>query len=184
MELFRLPKCRELRAALHPLIVEQYKTNYGGTVAEEEGSKRKRARGNAKSSGAGQTSREQLLKELDQQYINKTQLRAVRQMNLDKLIEEDFQHNNDPTIMNRLLTDGGEGNSAQRGMPIKRIADGAAENMSITTSTVPTAKLLTNGDGSSAQSGTDGVATSAAAFEDFELNQPLACYICRKPFTK
>ena len=103
-ELFRLPQCRELRAALHPLIVEQYKSKYSGSDSNNNSSssssngdghsnnsnnnsnsRRKRGRsgnssGNSSSSSSSAVGREQLLKELDQTYINRTQLRAIRQV--------------------------------------------------------------------------------------------------------
>ena len=85
--LFKLPMLKPLRAALHPLILEQMK-KYGIDATEtEKTSSNKRSRKRAKTSQNSNscTSGLEKLKEMEVQYINQTQLRALRLKQLESL---------------------------------------------------------------------------------------------------
>ena len=81
--LFKLPQLKSLRGALHPLIVEQMK-NYAGSGGKSDRNRggNKRRRGNngkaSKGGGAGGDESEDELDRLEREYINQTQLRAIR----------------------------------------------------------------------------------------------------------
>lgn len=88
--LFKLPALRKLRAALHPLIMEQMKTNYqatGNSFKEESEGKRGRKR---KKKDNDEIDREARATALETEYINQTQLRAVRMQQLENLNDEGF----------------------------------------------------------------------------------------------
>lgn len=121
-------------------------------------------------------------------------------MNLDRMIEEDFNNQATAAVMqNRLLTNGSSGSDS---ISVKRIADGAAEDMSLNHNTKmrPQGRLdegntllLKNGDIDNNGNGDATLLTKynsnsntdiATAFQDVELNKPLSCYICRKPYVK
>jgi hypothetical protein len=65
--LFKLPQFRSLRAALHPLIIEQMKTNYESTgkAMKEAAAGRKRKM---------ETDPDSKLANMEKEYINQTQV--------------------------------------------------------------------------------------------------------------
>jgi hypothetical protein len=88
--LFKLPALKKLRAALHPLIMEQMKSNYqatGNSFKEESEGKRGRKR---KKKDSDDIDREARASALETEYINQTQLRAVRMQQLESLNDEGF----------------------------------------------------------------------------------------------
>jgi NAD(P)-dependent dehydrogenase (short-subunit alcohol dehydrogenase family) len=95
LNLFKLPALKPLRAALHPLIEEQMK-NYDTTNKQQSNDKSNRNRGKKRKhdddDGALDLLREQRRKmeALEEEYINQTQLRALRTKQLDALNEQGF----------------------------------------------------------------------------------------------
>ena len=88
--LFKLPAFKKLRAALHPLIMEQLKSNYQSTGSafkdEAEGNRNRKRR----KKDADVVNREARATALETEYINQTQLRAVRMQQLELLNEDGF----------------------------------------------------------------------------------------------
>ena len=88
--LFKLPAFKKLRAALHPLIMEQLKSNYQSTGSafkdEAEGNRNRKRR----KRDADVVDREARATALETEYINQTQLRAVRMQQLELLNEDGF----------------------------------------------------------------------------------------------
>jgi hypothetical protein len=88
--LFKLPAFKKLRAALHPLIMEQLKSNYQSTGSafkdEAEGNRGRKRR----KRDADGVDREARATALETEYINQTQLRAVRMQQLELLNEDGF----------------------------------------------------------------------------------------------
>lgn len=88
--LFKLPAFKKLRAALHPLIMEQLKSNYQSTGSafkdEAEGNRGRKRR----KRDADVVDREARATALETEYINQTQLRAVRMQQLELLNEDGF----------------------------------------------------------------------------------------------
>ena len=88
--LFKLPAFKKLRAALHPLIMEQLKSNYqstGSAFKDEADGNRNRKR---RKRDADVVDREARATALETEYINQTQLRAVRMQQLELLNEDGF----------------------------------------------------------------------------------------------
>eukprot|EP00128_Syssomonas_multiformis_P016444 Colp12_sorted_trinity150504_noHs@22212 len=75
-KLFKLPPLKPLRAALHPLIEEQMK-NYD--AKDKTGRKRRRVE---------EDDEEKRIKQMEKEYINQSQLRALRLKRLEQLNEE------------------------------------------------------------------------------------------------
>ena len=88
--LFKLPAFKKLRAALHPLIMEQLKSNYqttGNAFKDDSEGKRGRKR---RKKDTDEIDRETRANALETEYINQTQLRAVRMQQLESLNEDGF----------------------------------------------------------------------------------------------
>lgn len=82
-ELFRLSMLKSLRQSLHPLINEHMKKYATSSVSvDKRHKKRRRKEMHAEADQAV------LLEELERKYINRTQLRAIRIHQLEKLNEE------------------------------------------------------------------------------------------------
>lgn len=88
--LFKLPAFKKLRAALHPLIMEQLKSNYqttGNAFKDDSEGKRGRKR---RKLDTDEIDRETRAAALETEYINQTQLRAVRMQQLESLNADGF----------------------------------------------------------------------------------------------
>ena len=88
--LFKLPAFKKLRAALHPLIMEQLKSNYqttGNAFKDDSEGKRGRKR---RKMDSDEIDRETRAAALETEYINQTQLRAVRMQQLESLNADGF----------------------------------------------------------------------------------------------
>lgn len=89
--LFKLPAFKKLRTALHPLIMEQLKSNYqttGNAFKDDSEGKRGRKR---RKKDSDEIDRETRANALETEYINQTQLRALRMQQLESLNEDGFE---------------------------------------------------------------------------------------------
>jgi hypothetical protein len=178
--LFKLPAFRKLRQALHPLIIEQMKANYESTgnafkeaigVMGGRGSKRRKMRG---AGGAGDDAREAKLAALEQEYINQTQLRAIRMQQLETLNQQQ-----DGVEVLRvpdgvaLLTD------ASAGGPLRITASSSSSSSSSSSTTVPMSEKL-----AAAAATFEADDPDVAAILNGELRNPISCYICHKPYRR
>jgi hypothetical protein len=77
INLFKLPNLKPLRAALHPLVIEQMK-KYGVTPPAQESAQ-------MKSKKRRRVARADRVKDLEVEYINQSQLRALRLKQLESL---------------------------------------------------------------------------------------------------
>lgn len=110
--LFKLPAFKKLRAALHPLIMEQLKSNYQTTGnAFKDDSEGKRGRKRRKMDG-DEIDRETRAAALETEYINQTQLRAVRMQQLESLNADGFDVPRVPDGV-ALITNGSSSSSSR-----------------------------------------------------------------------
>ena len=159
--LFKLPALKKLRAALHPLIMEQLKSNYQTTgKAFKENTEGKRGRKRRKTKTDDDADREARATALETEYINQTQLRAVRMQQLESLNDDGFD--------------------------VPRVPDGVA----LLTNGSTSSRLMLTAGGANAQpklldsSAITGSTTKRNA-DDVnmtELREPISCYICHKPY--
>ena len=159
--LFKLPALKKLRAALHPLIMEQLKSNYQTTgKAFKENTEGKRGRKRRKTKTDDDADREARATALETEYINQTQLRAVRMQQLESLNDDGFD--------------------------VPRVPDGVA----LLTNGSTSSRLMLTAGGANAQpklhdsSAITGSTTNRNA-DDVnmtELREPISCYICHKPY--
>ena len=159
--LFKLPALKKLRAALHPLIMEQLKSNYQATGnAFKDDAEGKRGRKRRKTKTNDEIDRETRAIALETEYINQTQLRAVRMQQLESLNDDGFDVPRVPDGV-ALLTNG---SSSGR---LMLTAGGAKAQLKLLDSSAIT--------GSTTNSNADDVNLT-------ELREPISCYICHKPY--
>ncbi len=172
--LFKLSQLRPLRQALAPLVQLQLQTGSYSTSDSGRTSKRKsdrqgdRGGNNRRTKTPRASSPTSRIKELEKEYINQTQLRAIRLAQLEKLNEQQDQVVTFDSV------------DSSMGQLVYRVPDGvgsSAVKNSIYNQVQP---LLT-----------DGVSSHVIAEQEedekrevIELQNPLSCYICRKPYRK
>ena len=176
--LFKLNNLRPLRQALNPLVLLQMET---GGYLNSEGTCNKRKfvdrSGSKKKSKTRSDSPDSRLKELEKEYINQTQLRAIRLAQLEKLNDEQC-----------------DGVDSSMGQLIYRVPDGVGTS-SVKTSIYRQPALLESGnfdvtDKTESNSSINALISSnsksaedaAASRKPVELQNPLSCYICHKPY--
>lgn len=158
--LFKLPALKKLRAALHPLIMEQLKSNYQSTGnAFKDDSEGKRGRKKRKIKDCDEIDRETRAVALETEYINQTQLRAVRMQQLESLNDDGFEVPRVPdgvALLNNGSTSGGLMLTAiGRHLQLQLLNNTASSNINNTEDENQT-----------------------------ELREPISCYICHKPYKK
>ena len=158
--LFKLPALKKLRAALHPLIMEQLKSNYQATGnAFKYDSEGKIGMKRTKKDN-DENDRETRAAALETEYINQTQLRAVRMQQLESLNEDGFDIPRVPDGV-ALLTNGANGSGRLM------LTAGSCQQLQ-----------LQDGD----------VIIPSSSFgggeDETELRDPISCYICHKPYKK
>lgn len=159
IDMMKLPRLRSLRTALHPLIQEKM-SKYAESLPQSKKGRKRRRNQEARtlsdedgvdSIGRDARDKEAKLEQMDREYINKTQLRAARLIELENLNE-------------------------MQNVAVPRIPDGAAVATSI--ASLP---MITNSSSTTASESKD--PTIDKTFIGI-LNNPLSCYICRKPYDK
>lgn len=152
--LFKLPQLRNLRGALHPLIVEQMNKNYD-TKGKGDNSNRNRNKRRRDGTIDIDEYNEQRKKDMEEEYINQTQLRALRVKSLESLNSEGF---NVPRVPDGIaICDGDDGRD--NGRMIGLLTDGIIEIKN----------KKSNGNGENEPAAT-------------HLRVPISCYICKKPY--
>ena len=159
--LFKLPAFKKLRAALHPLIMEQLKSNYqatGNAFKDESDGKRGRKR---RKRDPDEVDRETRAAALETEYINQTQLRAVRMQQLESLNEDGFDVPRVPDGV-ALLTNGSNRLMLTAGRQQQLLCDDSNPSSSSSSATISTTEEE----------------------KEMELRDPISCYICHKPYKK
>jgi hypothetical protein len=153
--LFKLPQLRSLRGALHPLIIEQMNKNYDTKGKSDNNSNRNRNKRRRDGTVDIEEYNEQRKKDMEEEYINQTQLRALRVKSLESLNTEGF---NVPRVPDGIaICDGDEG--SDNGRMIGLLTDGKVE--------IEKVEKSSENDNESAAS---------------HLRVPISCYICKKPY--
>ena len=147
IKLFKLPPLKPLRAALHPLIEEQMKnyTKNPKEIINKQSRKRKK-----------NLDEESRVAEMEKEFINNTQLRALRMQRLDQL-------------------------NAEGVIEVPRILDGVALPTVHTSKPLLTGPGTDQLQLPAAEITNPTVETYKSPGE---LRSPIACYICKKPFVK
>ena len=182
--LFKLPNLKPLRASLHPLIVEQMKNYSSGNNNNNSASsstghdsafkrqRRNKRKGNdADLTSTIQSEQRKKMASLEEDYINQTQLRALRLKQLEKLNDEGYSDNRVP--------DGAAVCDVTDDSVILKSRQLLLQNDCTNTQRL----LLQNGESVSVGGGTipDSSASSSSSPPP-ELLNPLSCYICHKPY--
>lgn len=159
LNLFKLPALKPLRASLHPLIVDQMNRNY----EVEQSKKRRKPNHNTKYSSSTEEEaqrRTEKIAKMESEYINQTQLRAIRLQQLEKLNEQ--------------------------GEVVPRIPDGvaltSAGEASSTWGQGSNSANLLIGDGTKDSNSGEKKGSEHSQNNFRQLHNPLSCYICHKPY--
>lgn len=165
--LFKLAQFKPLRAALHPLILEQMK-NYDTKNSNKDNNnsknniKRKRNIRDIEHTNDAN----EVLAQMEKEYINRTQLRAIRFQQLERLNTEYSDKNIDGGLH----------------LNVPRIPDGVAIPSSSSSSSTANHILSIKNNGENTLS----EPSKSEEHEDHNilLRNPISCYICRKPYLK
>ena len=209
--LFKLSQLRPLRQALAPLVELQLEGGgYAADAKSNANNKRKNDRGGrgnnkkrARDEAAATLTPAQKLKDMEREYINQTQLRAIRLAQLEKLNES--QSGSVSAVAGALTNgdDNSEGVDTSNAQLVYRVPDGVGSS-SVKNSIykqIKAQRQLEDGSASASAVSTGGALVTVGGATGrvrvceeaddqlmaprgpaIELSNPLSCYICRKPF--